>query len=99
MRRYQGYGGTRFVKDDLAGDPRGRRLGQQWAGAALHHGPSAQHCNGAQAAADLFGAGAAGLQLEAFRSQLPQDAAEYVRLNVLPRPGWRSRLPDCRPAQ
>ena len=24
---------------------------------------------------------------QAFRSQLPQDAAEYVRLNVLPRPG------------
>ena len=41
-RRYQG--GTRFVEDDLAGDPRGRRLGQQRAGAALHHGPPAQHC-------------------------------------------------------
>ena len=52
-RRYQGYGGTRFVEDDLAGDPEA----------------------GAFAAA------------QAFRSQLPQDAAEYVRLNVLPRPG------------
>ena len=44
--------------------------------------------DGAQAAADLIGAGAAGLAAaQAFRSQLPQDAAEYVRLNVLPRPG------------
>ena len=35
-----------------------------------------------------MGAGAAGLAaVQAFRSQLPQDAAEYVRLNVLPRPG------------
>ena len=32
--------GTRFVEDDLAG----RHAGQQRAGAALHHGPSAQHC-------------------------------------------------------
>ena len=39
-RRYQGYGGTRFVEDDLAGDPEAGAL----AGAALHHGPSAQHC-------------------------------------------------------
>ena len=78
-RRYQG--GTRFVEDDLAGDPRGRRAGQQRAGAALHHGPPAQHCR-------RRGAGAAGLAAaQAFRSQLPQDAAEYVRLNVLPRPG------------
>ena len=67
-RRY-GYGGTRFVEDDLAAD-RGRRAGHR-AGAA-HHGP---------AAADLIGAGAAGLAA----AQLPQDAAEYVRLDVLPR--------------
>ena len=44
--------------------------------------------DGAQAAADVIGAGAAGLAAaQAFRSQLPQDAAEYVRLNALPRPG------------
>ena len=44
--------------------------------------------DGAQAAADLIGARGAGLAAaQAFRSQLPQDAAEYVRLNVLPRPG------------
>ena len=42
----------------------------------------------AEAAADLVGAGAAGLAAaQAFRSQLPQDAAGYVRLNVLPRQG------------
>ena len=42
----------------------------------------------AQAAADLIGAGAAGLAAaQAFRSQLVQDAAEYVRLNALPCPG------------
>ena len=61
---------------------------QQRSGAALHHGTSASTADGAQAAADLIGAGAAGLAAaQAFRSQLPQDAAEYVRLNVLPRPG------------
>ena len=39
-----------------------------------------------QAAADLVGAGAAGLAaVQALRSQLPQDAAEYVRMNVMPR--------------
>ena len=50
--------------------------------------------DGAQAAADLVGAGAAGLAAaQAFRSQLPQDAAEYVRLNVLPRPGPQPQPP------
>ena len=47
-----------------------------------------------QAAADLVGAGAAGLAaVQAFRSQLPQDAAEYVRMNVLPRPGPQPQPP------
>ena len=57
---------------------------------------------GAQAAADLVGAGAAGLAAaQAFRSQLPQDAAEYVRLNALPRPGpaAAAATADHRPAQ
>ena len=50
--------------------------------------------DGAQAAADLVGAGAAGLAaVQAFRSQLPQDAAEYVRMNVLPRPGPQPQPP------
>ena len=52
--------------------------------------------DGAQAAADLIGAGAAGLAAaQAFRSQLPQDAAEYVRLNG---PGAAASA-DHRPAQ
>ena len=41
-----------------------------------------------------MGAGAAGLAaVQAFRSQLPQDAAEYVRMNVLPRPGPQPQPP------
>ena len=32
--------------------------------------------------------------MQAFRSQLPQDAAEYVRLNVLPRPGVGAAPPQ-----
>ena len=77
-----------FVEDDLAGRrPRGRRPGKQRSGPALHHGSFAQR-DGAQAAANLVGAGAAGLAAaQAFRSQLPQDAAEHMRLNVMPRPG------------
>ena len=48
----------------------GRRPGKQPSGPALHHGPSA---DGAQAAVDLIGAGAAGLAgAQAFRSQLPR---------------------------
>ena len=71
-RRYQGYGGTRFVEDDLAGDPEAGALAS----------------NGQGPPSITVGAGAAGLAAaQAFRSQLPQDAAEYVRLNVLPRPG------------
>ena len=51
--------------------------------------------DGAQAAADLIGAGAAGLAAaQAFRSQLFEDAAEYVRLNVLPRPGQAQPPPQ-----
>ena len=72
----QGYGGTRFVEDNLAGASNGQ-------------GPPSitdrlrSAADGAQAAADLIEA--AGLAAaQAFRSQLPQDAAEYVRLNVLP---------------
>ena len=80
----QGCGGTRFVKDDLVGDPK----------AALHHGPSAQHCR-RRAGGSGPGAGAAGLAAaQAFRSQLPQNAAEYVRLNVLPRPGQAQPPPQ-----
>ena len=81
------------VQVEVARDERGglavrlvqrRRADEQRSGPALHHGPSA----------DLVGAGAAGLAAaQAFRSQLPQDAAEYVRLNVLPRPGPQPQPP------
>ena len=58
-RRYQGYGGTRFVEDDLAGDPKAGAL------QATVRAPSTDRlrstADGAQAAADLIGAGAAGL--------------------------------------
>ena len=87
-RRYQGYGGTRFVEDDLAGDPEAGALASNGQGPPSITDRLRSTANGAQAAADLIGAGAAGLAAaRAFRSQLPQDAAEYVRLNVLPRPG------------
>ena len=76
-------------EDDLAGDPEADAL------TTVRAPPSRAVCAaGAQAAADLVGAGAAGLAAaQAFRSQLPQDAAEYVRLNVLPRPGPQPQPP------
>ena len=87
-RRYQGYGGTRFVEDDLAGDPEAGALASNGQGPPSITDRLRSTADGAQAAADLIGVGAAGLAAaQAFRSQLPQDAAEYVRLNVLPRPG------------
>ena len=87
-QRYQGYGGTRFVEDDLAGDPEAGALASNGQGPPSITDRLRSTADGAQAAADLIGAGAAGLAAaQAFRSQLPQDAAEYVRLNVLPRPG------------
>ena len=87
-RRYQGYGGTRFVEDDLAGDPEAGALASNGQGPPSITDRLRSTADGAQAAADLIGAGAAGLAAaQAFRSQLVQDAAEYVRLNVLPRPG------------
>ena len=76
-------GGNRFGEDDLAG-----ALTNNGQGPPSITGRLRSAADGAQAAADLIGAGAAGLAAaQAFRSQLPQDAAEYVRLNVLPRPG------------
>ena len=79
-RRYQGYGGTRFVEDDLAGDPEAGALASNGQGPPSITDRLRSTADGAQAAADLIGAGAAGLAAaQAFRSQLPQDAAEYVR--------------------
>ena len=87
-QNYQGYGGTRFVEDDLAGDPEAGALASNGQGPPSITDRLRSTADRAQAAADLIGAGAAGLAAaQAFRSQLPQDAAEYVRLNVLPRPG------------
>ena len=85
-RRYQG--GTRFVEDDLVGDPEAGALASNGQGPPSITDRLRSTADGAQAAADLIGAQAAELAAaQAFRSQLPQDAAEYVRLNVLPRPG------------
>ena len=94
-RRYQKYGGTRFVEDDLAGDPEAGALASNGQGPPSITDRLRSSADGAQAAADLIGAGAAGLAAaQAFRSQLPQDAAEYVRLNVLPRPGQAQPPPQ-----
>ena len=94
-RRCQVYGGTRFVEDDLAGDPEAGALASNGQGPPSITDRLRSTADGAQAAADLIGAGAVGLAAaQAFRSQLPQDAAEYVRLNVLPRPGQAQPPPQ-----
>ena len=69
-RRYQGYGGTRFVEDDLAGDPEAGALASNGQGPPSITDRLRSTANGAQAAADLVGAGAAGLAAaQAFRSR------------------------------
>ena len=79
---------------DLAGDPEADALTNNGQAPPSITGRLRSAADGAQAAADLVGAGAAGLAAaQAFRSQLPQDAAEYVRLNVLPRPGPQPQPP------
>ena len=60
-RRYQGYGGTRFVEDDLAGDPEAGALASNGQGPPSITDRLRSTADGAQAAADLIGAGAAGL--------------------------------------
>ena len=59
-RRYQGYGGTRFVEDDLAGDPEAGALASNGQGPPSITDRLRSTADGAQAAADLIGAGAAG---------------------------------------
>ena len=92
-RIYRGYGGDRFDPPDLAGDPQADALsgsGQQppLLKDRLRHGADAAQ------AADAVGAGAAGLAaVQAFRSQLPQEAADYFRQNVMPRPGPQPQPP------
>ena len=87
-RRYQGYGGTRFVEDDLAGDPEAGALASNGQGPPSITDRLRSTADGAQAAADLIGRGLAAAQ--AFRSQLPQDA----HLNALPRPGQAQPPPQ-----
>ena len=66
-RRYQG--GTRFVEDDLAGDPKAGALASNGQGPPSITDRLRSTADGAQAAADLIGAGAAGLAAaQAFRS-------------------------------
>ena len=87
-------GGTHFVEDDLAGDSEAGALASNGQGPPSITDRLRSTADGAQAAADLIGAGAAGLAAaQAFRSQLPQDAAECVRLNVLHRPGPQPQPP------
>ena len=94
LARMRQGGGNRFGEDDLAGDPEADALTNNGQGPPSITGRLRSAADGAQAAADLVGAGAAGLAaVQAFHSQLPQDAAEYVRLNVLPRPGPQPQPP------
>ena len=94
LARMRQGGGNRFGEDDLAGDPEADALTNNEQGPPSITGRLRSAADGAQAAADLVGAGAAGLAaVQAFRSQLPQDAAEYVRLNALPRPGPQPQPP------
>ena len=93
LARMRQGGGNRFGEDDLAGDPEADALTNNGQGPPSITGRLRSAADGAQAAADLVGAGAAGLAaVQAFRSQLPQ-AAEYVRMNVLPRPGPQPQPP------
>ena len=81
-RRYQG--GTRFVEDDLAGDPEAGALASNGQGPPSITDRLRSTADGAQAAADLIGAGAAGLAAaQAFRS--PQ---------IIGRPSGVERLLD-----
>ena len=94
LARMREGGGNRFGEDDLAGDPEADALTNNGQGPPSITGRLRSAADGAQAAADLVGGGAAGLAAaQAFRSQLPQDAAEYVRMNVLPRPGPQPQPP------
>ena len=62
--------------------------------AALHHGPSAQHCRRRAGGSGPHRRRGSGTCSRAGFPQLPQDAAEYVRLNVLPRSGQAQPPPQ-----
>ena len=96
-RRYQGYGGTRFVEDDLAGDPEAGALASNGQGPPSITDRLRSTADGAQAAADLIGAGAAGLAAaQAFRSQLPGVRASE---RAAPSGPGAAASADHRPAQ
>ena len=64
-------GGNRFGEDDLAGDPEADALASNGQGPPSITGRLRSAADGAQAAADLVGAGAAGLAAaQAFRSRM-----------------------------
>ena len=68
-RRYQGHGGTRFVEDDLAGDPKAGALASNGQGPPSITDRLRSAADGAQA---LIGAGAAGFAAaQAFRPAAP----------------------------
>ena len=71
-RRYQGYGGTRFVEDDLAGDPEAGALASNGQGPPSITDRLRSTADGAQAAADLIGARGRGARS---RAGLPLSAA------------------------
>ena len=73
-RRYQGYGGTRFVEDDLAGDPEAGALASNGQGPPSITDRLHSTADGAQAAADLIGAGAAWILEPASLSQKVTNA-------------------------
>ena len=90
-------GGNRFGEDDLAGDPDADALTNNGQGPSIT-GRLRSAADGAQAAADLVGAGAAGLAaVQAFRSQLPHNAAEYVI--APPRAAAAATTADHRPTR
>ena len=93
-------GGNRFG-EDLAGDPEADALTNNGQGPPSITGRLRSTADGAQAAADLVGAGAAGLAAaQAFRSQLPQNAAEYVRQRIAPpRAAAAATAADHRPTR
>ena len=70
-----------FVEDDLAGDPEAGALASNGQGCRRRAGGSGPHRR--------RGRSRAGLPLSA-----AQDAADYVRLNVLPRPGQAQPPPQ-----
>ena len=90
LARMRQGGGNRFGEDDLAGDPEA----EERTGPALHPGPSAQRGRRSAGSSGPRGrrsSRACGGRPSAPSS--PRTPAEYVRLNVLPRPGPQPQPP------